>query len=1021
LSVPVVIAVLAALAPVTSAPPSELKAGVAVEREIAGGERQVFDLVLEADTFVIVDAVQKGVDLVLSAHDPAGIGRGEVDFREGGDGAETLSLIAGTAGTYRIGVRSSLSDAPRGRYELKVREWRVASAKDRLRVQAERIREQGVRLWRQRTPDSLEKALERLGEARGLYREAGAAGSEGRMLGDMGAILWGLGRPAEALSHYEQSLPLRRAGGDAGGEAMTLSNMGLVYSSTGRLRQAVDTFERALALYRTSDMRSGEGLTLHQLGYAQFRLGEYQAAMETLRQAVTVSRAARARAHEAVALATLGTLYSQLGEDEMAFQHLSEARELFSTLGDRRGEARALYYLAAARRKKGQLAEAAAAAEKCGRLYESMGNRLWEAGAHIQLGSVELDRGRYGRAAKELGWALDLSREIHDRGIEGTALAELGRLHLRSGDVWRAQRLFAQALPVVQATGSRAVEAEVHYMTADLLRGIGDLEGALAESAASLDIVESLRSDVAAPELRASYLSSEHDPFDLHVDVLMRLHDRDPGAGHAAAALRAVERGRARSLVELLAEGRLDLRGAVDPELRQREQDLHARISWLQGRLVELRLGSGGATAEAAALEKELEAADGDRQRVEEAIRRTSPRYAEIQYPRPLDLAGIQALLDDDTALVEYALGEPSHVFVVTRTGLLARRIASDREIRPHVQRLRLALRQPGRLGRSTYLRAARRLHEWVIAPVAPALEGKRRLLIAPDGPLDYVPFEALLTAAAAPTVPDDQLPYLLRRWAVSYLPSATALAGLRERRRGLAAENGGKALVVFADPALPALARGGQTAADSGEDVLRGILDEVGLTALRPLPDARREAEGLARLFPPADVSLFLDAAANEENLKHSADVASARTLHFATHALVSARRPARSALVLSRARGSKEDGLLQAFELPELNLRADMVVLSACETGLGREVRGEGIVGLTRAFLHAGAASVTASLWQVADRSTADLMLAFYGHLARSTAKSEALRQAKLEMIAGQRFAHPFYWAPFVLSGEP
>jgi CHAT domain-containing protein/tetratricopeptide (TPR) repeat protein len=971
---------------------------------------------------VVVDAVQKGVDLVLSAQDPAGTSLGDVNFKETADGFEYVSLIAEEAGVYRIGVRPSLPNAPGGRYELRVRELREVSAKDRLAVQAERIRERGVRRWRQGGADSMEEALSLLGEARQLYREAGVPGAEGRMLGDIGIIHWQLGRPAEALAYYDQSLLIRRATGDRHGEAMILSNMGLAYTATGRPRQALDAFQSALALWRRQGIRSGEGLTLHQLGYAQMRLGEYQAALETLRRGVAVSHAAQERANEAAALATLGTLYTHLGEEDTAFRHLAQARALFSALGDRRGEARTLLYLVKAYRRKGQLAEAVAAGEKSARLYRAMGDPTWEASARIQLGATEMDGGRSARASKELQTALDLARQTRDLNVEAPALAELGRLRLRSGEPGRAAELFAQALPLLQATGNRAGEADVHHMTADLLREAGDLEGALRESAAAVAIVESLRADVAAPELRATYFSGAHDPFDLHVDVLMRLHDRDQRAGHAAAGLETVERGRARSLVELLAEGRLDLRGAVDPATRQREQDLHARISWLQGRVVDLRLKGADPEAEAAALEKELEAAEGDRQRLEEEIRRTSPRYAEIRYPRPLDLAGIQALLDADTALVEYALGEPSYVFVVTRAGLEARRIASEQAIREQVQRLRPALRRPGRLGRTTYLDAAHRLYRMVMSPAVPALQGKRKLLIAPDGPLDYVPFEALLTRPAPPTVADDGLPYLLRRWTVAYLPSATTLAGLRERRRSRAADQGGKALAVFADPVLPAAAgRHPQPAGSPGEDALRGILDDVGLTGLRPLPHSRREAEGLAGLFPPGDVALYLDAAATEENLKTSGDVGSARALHFATHALVSARRPARSALVLSRSPGSKEDGLLQAYELGGLNLRADLVVLSACETGLGRELKGEGIVGLTRAFLHAGAASVAASLWQVADRSTADLMLAFYRHRGQSSQKSEALRLAKLELIAGKRFAHPFYWAPFVLSGEP
>src|SRR5262249_4311309 len=157
------------------------------------------------------------------------------------------------------------------------------------------------------------------------------------------------------------------------------------------------------------------------------------------------------------------------------------------------------------------------------------------------------------------------------------------------------------------------------------------------------------------------------------------------------------------------------------------------------------------------------------------------------------------------------------------------------------------------------------------------------------------------------------------------------------------------------------------------------------------------------------------------EENVKNNELVRSAQRLHFATHGLLDQKRPELSGLVLSRAPGSREDGLLQVYEIFNLDLDADLVVLSSCDTGLGTSVSGEGIVGVTRALLYAGAQSVVVSLWQVDDTSTPDLMIGFYRHLDQDAGKAESLRQAKLEMIRQGRFAHPFYWAPFVLIGGP
>jgi CHAT domain-containing protein len=1006
-------------------PPEDLGPDETREAAIAAGQQHEYRVVLQPGQYVKATADQRGIDLTLVAYDPQGVKLAETNFRATADGGEWLTLVAEEPGPYRLVVRPSLSDAAAGRYELKLTGPHEASAAERSRALADRAAERGGRLWKAGTTRSLEDALPHLEEAAGHYAAASLRGLEARALTDMGAIHRQLGRPDKAFVYYARALPLRRAAGDTRGEGVTLSSMGLAQQYVGRFQEARETLDQALALWRRLGDLQGQSLALDYLALLYRRLGDYQRAIDTLREALLISRQGRARVQEASALQGLGRVYASLGEGELALRYLTQALAAARAIDDRKAQGITLLNLSRVHEEEGRLDQALAMLEDCVAVAVPLADKDAEIGCRQARALQWAGRGMGEEALREADTARALAEAAGYRVAEASALYALATIRHGRGEYAAARDLVTRSLALFEAAGDTTNVAAARHLLGKVLRDLGDLEGALRETTAALAVREAARGTVASPDLRATYVAHGHELYDDHVDILMRLHARRPGDGHAAAAVEAVERGRARALVEMLAEGRLDARGAVDAGQRRREREVHARIAWMQGRLQELRRTPGPAGAEAAGLEAQLETAERERQELEDEIRRANPRYAQVRYPQPLTLPAMQGALDSETSLLLYSLGaDAAYVFAVSRDRLDAQRLGATAEIRREVARLREAVRQPSRLRRSAYLQSAHRLYELIVAPAAAALADKRRLLIAPDGVLDYLPFEALLTTPPSPAAGDHEQPYLLRRWTVSYVPSATALAALRDGRRDAAASTGpAPALVVFADPVLGGTGPPASAAADedSAAGALRGMLDDVGLQSLPPLPESRREAQGLGRLFPPGQVALYLGDSATEENLKGAPAVATARRLHFATHALVSSRRPARSALVLSRPAGSPEDGLFQAFELSTLSLRADLVVLSACETGLGRELRGEGFIGLTRSFLHAGAASVVASLWQVADRSTADLMIGFHGQLDRSPRKSDALRRAKLQLIGKGRFAHPYYWAPFVLVGEP
>jgi CHAT domain-containing protein len=403
-------------------------------------------------------------------------------------------------------------------------------------------------------------------------------------------------------------------------------------------------------------------------------------------------------------------------------------------------------------------------------------------------------------------------------------------------------------------------------------------------------------------------------------------------------------------------------------------------------------------------LRRQTAALERERSMLDQRIRREDPRYAEVRYPLPVELQTVQRRLGPNQVLLEYSLGERrSVVFAVTRDRLVAcDDLPAADAVRTRVGELRAALTSPSRaLAFGAFVRVARRLHDELLACALDRVDPGAELVIVPDGPLHFVPFEVLLTAEAGPAATWADLPYLVRRQPVGYTPSASVLARLESQ--------------------APAPAGAGPRFIGFGDPVASGDAGPFGNRRPAALAHSEEEVRRIAELFGDRSSVVYLGAEATEENVKDNPLLRQAQWVHFATHGVVDAARPRRSGLLLARSEGSAEDGVLSMGEVFNLELGGALVVLSACETGLGKEVSGEGVVGFTRAFLYAGARNVLISLWPVEDRSTAELMIAFKRSSDRQGALVEALQEAKRELLDDGRYADPRYWAPFVLVGTP
>jgi CHAT domain-containing protein len=700
------------------------------------------------------------------------------------------------------------------------------------------------------------------------------------------------------------------------------------------------------------------------------------------------------------AIAHLGAAYAQLGDNDRSRTFHERALAIASEKRWPQQAAMAHINLGWLAIVDGDYASALTSFQAAGALVND--EQSWHfhrAWAALGLGTSLVELNDAEAALPHLETALGESRLAQSVTSETEAQRKLGRAYLAIGDLPASEAALSEALRLVGSDLPRRGATLSQW--ARLAERRGDLTAARRYVEEAIEIRESLRARVTSDELRASFLARWRDDYALLIDLLVRLDAERPGEGLSAEALAVSERARSRVLHELLTEARLGARGYLSPEQADRQKEIETRLSSIQH---ELFRRTGGDEAQ---LREQLANTQDDWTRLEREIRATAPRYADLHYPQPLTLGEIQTALDEGSALVEFALGEPrSYLFVVTRMNLKVHELAAAADIAAVVEAAREAMQKPLPFLWPQQAAVLHELYRLVLAPAEPDLEGVDSLLIAPDLVLYYLPFEALLTrppsGGIATSLAGDSV---LARWSVSYVPSATVFDGLPE---ATTIDDGGHELLAFADPT-----------GDGG--VASGSVGWSSESRWPPLPGAVAEVRAIAELFDPETVEIYHGAAASEKAVKSLPGLAVARRLHFASHGVLDEKRPAYSGLVLAAEADGSEDGLLQVREIFELSLAAEVAVLSACESGLGKHVQGEGLVGLSRAFFYAGVPTVVVSLWQVTDASTPDLMADFYRQLTAGRSPSVALRSAKLSMIRKGKWSHPNFWAPFIVLGRP
>jgi CHAT domain-containing protein len=874
--------------------------------------------------------------------------------------------------------------------------------------------------WVADREEQFEEARTHCQAALDLARQTGDGRAEARALNCLGEAAYYRLRPDEARSYYDEAGRIWERLGDARGRAQTLLYQGYASSDMSRLDEAWALYERARALWTSLRDRRQEAITLVAEARVLRRRGEYQEALNVFESALALLRPMGDAVWEGSSLSGVGATYLELGDTRSALRSWERALELFEAADLEAGAMDALLVLGETYLGAGDDARALSRLERALALAEEQGITRWKAVALRLIGVVHLVRGQPLQARAHLERSLALQRSpgvTREARDEARTLADLAEACLALGEHAAAARHFGSSLDLGRGAGDRAVEARALLGLARASRAVRDLEAARRHVEHSLQVVESLRTDVDDRSLRVSYLASVHRHHEVHVDVLMGLHALEPGRGLDAAAFAASERARARSLIESLAESGVDLQQGVDPALVRRErQARRAFDDWAERQ-------RRAAPSSAAALADEYRELEERYQRVQAEIRSRSPRYAALASPRPLGLEEVQArVLDGDTLLLEYALGdERSFLWAVSKTDRASFELPPRAEIEGLARRVydrltaRLGARGDARESwrrvedeDSAYWSDAARLSDMLLGKAAPRLRGKR-ILVVPDGSLQSLPFAALPEPGRSGT----PVPMVVEHEIVS-LPSASVLDVMRAEAKERRLPQ--RTLAVLADPVF-----------ELDDPRLKGAGG-----ASRPRPAAgrgyprlaatRQEADAILRLAPAGTTLRALGFDASRATAM-SPELARYGIVHFATHGVFDDENPGLSGLVLSTygENGEPQDGVLRLRDVYGLRLPAELVVLSACSTALGQPVKGEGLVGVVRGFMYAGARRVVASLWKVEDEATGEMMERFYrAMLEEKRSPAAALREAQVGMWRQDRWRSPYYWAAFVLQGE-
>jgi len=766
-----------------------------------------------------------------------------------------------------------------------------------------------------------------------------------------------LGNYTEALTYYEKSLAVSEEVGQKTNSADILTNIGRAYSNHGDYFRALECLEKALKLSTDVGYRAGIARSLNNIGVVEHHQANYPQAREYFQKSLDITEAIGDKPGAASSLKNFGTVQLDQGNFEQALETYQRALTLASQIGDKRTIA----------------------------------------GVYGSIGLLEFTRGSHSKASEYYEKGLHAAEDSGDRALVDGVLGYMAENYYSQRDYARALEAAERSASIAKEIGDRDGLAGALNAAGKSNLEMGRVDLARKELTDAIEQVEQMRSQVVGSEHELQrFLERKTGPYYEMAGLLIGERDNE-------TALEFAERAKARALVDVLESGRGDVNKSMTAQELGQEQALKGRIVSLNSQILNEKLRKEPDQNRLGGLNSELEKARLEYEGFQTALYAAHPdlRVQRGRFiPATLRESG-ELFPSPNTAIIEYLVSEDrTDLFVLTPAGSSgdkpALRVYTVQVKRKELADLTERLRD--RLARrdAAYTEQARKLYDLLLRPAYSDIKIKSNLIIVPDGVLWTLPFQALESADRH---------FLIEDHAISYAPSLTSLREMVTRTKRKTDSGMTLDLLGLGNPVI-------QTSSSS---LLKRVFMDP---ELKPLPQAETQVRAIGRLYGPTRSKIYVGAEATEDVLK--AEAGKCRTLHIAGHGIVNNASPMYSQIVLARAEGSDDDGVLEAWEVMKMDLSADLVILSACDTAGGRVGAGEGMIGLSWAFFVAGCPSTVVSQWSVDADSTTELMIQVQRNLLSRMGKAVGLRRVEVKLVRSGGYSDPFYWAPFVIVGN-
>lgn len=888
-----------------------------------------------------------------------------------------------------------------------------------------------------RAKEYYEKSL-RLSEEIGDKRGIGATSS------NLGLVHQTLGKFTVALEFLQKSLKIAEEIGEKLMMSNALTNIGLIHQEQSNYARAKDYYYRSLRLKEAIADKMGIGIILNNLGVIERYQGNYASALEYHQKSLKIAEEIGDKHGMGYRLNHIGFLYLYQGKFLQALTYHQKSLEIAEAIGNRQGAGEALLNLGSLHLSQGNYIQALDYYQKTLKITEEIGDLTGISLAQNNIGLVHLYQSNYAQALEYFQKSLQSSKDLGDVNRTGDTLKNIGMLYQSQGnyaqalehlqaclkmseeigsslgicsaldniaETYRLQGNYTQAIEVAK----RAIEIAQRLELPDVIwnvvivagksyQALNQLSEAKKAFADAIAVIEETRNQIAGDEQqRQQFFAEKLAPY--YDMITLLLSQNNPAEAFAFA-----ERAKARALLDVLQTGKLNINKAMSPPEKQQEQQLNSQLVSLNTQIYKEKSNSQQDQTRLNDLNAQLQKARLEMEAFQTSLYAAHPEL-KIQrgQAQAISLQEAAALIPDaKTALLEFVVSEEqTYLFALTKGA--SQSVPDIKVFKIDIKQKELAkLCQEYRKlladRRVSYQDLATRLYDLLLKPARSQLLGKTNLVIIPDGVLWELPFQTLQPARNH---------FLIEDTAISYAPSLTVLQKMSQPRQKPATA-----------PITNLLAVGNPIAGMATSTQVKNVL--MG-EELLPLPEAERQVKLLQHLYTPARSKIYIGPQANEATIKTEAE--NSRILHLATHGVLNDASPMYSQIVLAHSEGdTNEDGLLEAWELMSLDLKADLVVLSACETARGKLGAGEGMVGLAWALFVAGSPATVVSQWKVESASTTELMVAFHRNLqargggpqSLKLTKAEALRRAALKLMKTQAYRHPFYWAAFVVIGD-